>query len=142
MSSTVSIATPTRPDLTEGAGRIGVDPHLRGEIEGHGDPRLAGLEQQAEAGVGLGGGAEAGVLAHGPEAAAIHVGLDAAGERKDAGVTEVARVVERGDGGADDGGDGETGGSGGGEARHRGRDRGKRRDRRGARKYCADKKPR
>jgi hypothetical protein len=36
-------------------------------------------EQVVVAAVGLLGGAHAGVLAHGPEAAAVHGGLDAAG---------------------------------------------------------------
>ena len=50
-------------------------------------------EELAEAAVGLGGGAEAGVLAHGPEATAVHGGLDAAGEGVLAGEADVAEVV-------------------------------------------------
>ena len=73
---------PDTPDLTESPRRIGVDPHLRRQVEGDAEARLARLEQVAEAGIGLGRGAEARVLAHRPEAAAVHRRLDAAGERE------------------------------------------------------------
>ena len=69
---------------------IGVHADLRGEIEGYGEACLAFAEKIAIALVGFDGGAEAGVLAHGPEAAAVHGGVDAAGEREFAGVAEVA----------------------------------------------------
>ena len=49
----------------------------------------------AEAAVRLGRRAEAGVLAHRPQPAAVHRRLHAARERKRARVAEVARVVER-----------------------------------------------
>ena len=51
-------------------------------------PALAFAEQIAIALVGFGGAAEAGVLAHGPEAAAVHRGIDAARVGKFAGVAE------------------------------------------------------
>ena len=55
--------------------------------------RLAASEQIAIALVRFGGGAEAGVLPHGPEPAAIHRGIDAARERKFAGEAEIALVI-------------------------------------------------
>src|SRR6185369_2000737 len=67
-------------------------------------------EQEAEAVVGFFGGAEAGVLAHRPEAAAVHVRLHAARVRKLAGHAELGRIlravrrpVERLDGNAREG---------------------------------------
>ena len=53
------------------------------------------VEQEAEALVGLLGGAEAGELAHRPEPAAVHRRVDAARERKLAG--EADPLVERAD---------------------------------------------
>ena len=47
MSSTVSIATPTRPDLAQRARRIGVDAHLRRQVERDRQPGLPGVEQLA-----------------------------------------------------------------------------------------------
>ena len=58
---------------------IGIHAHLRGQIEGHRKPGDALRQQIAVAPVALLGGAEAGVLAHGPEPAAIHVRIDSAG---------------------------------------------------------------
>src|SRR5262249_59916205 len=51
-------------------------------------------EEEAEALVGLPGGAEAGELAHGPQAAAVHRGVDAAGEGVLSRVAEVGFGVE------------------------------------------------
>ena len=51
------------------------------------------LEQVAIALVGFFGAGEAGILAHGPEAAAVHGGLDAAGEGIFAGEAELVEVV-------------------------------------------------
>ena len=48
MSSTVSIATPTRPDFAQRARRIRIDAHLRRQIERDAQPRLPGGEQQPE----------------------------------------------------------------------------------------------
>ena len=53
---------------------IGVVAHQRRQIERDGKARLALREEIAKALVGVFGGAEAGELAHGPEAAAIHRG--------------------------------------------------------------------
>ncbi len=67
---------------------IGVQADLRGKIESDGEAGLAFAEEIAIALVGFGGGAEAGVLAHGPEAAAVHGGIDAAGVGEFAGIAE------------------------------------------------------
>jgi hypothetical protein len=80
------MATPTRPTSPAASGIAGVEPHLRGQVEGHRQAGLAGLEQQLEALVGGLRGAEAGVLAHGPVPAAVHVALHAARVRERARV--------------------------------------------------------
>ena len=67
-------------DLPGGQRRIRVIAHLRGQVEGDRQAGLPLLEQVAEALVGLGRAGEAGVLAHRPEAAAVHRRLDAARE--------------------------------------------------------------
>ncbi len=67
---------------------VGVHADLRGEIEGYGEAGLAFAEEIAIALVGFDGGAEAGVLAHGPEAAAVHRWIDAAGVGEFAGVAD------------------------------------------------------
>ena len=90
MSSMESMATPTLPTSPSGHGRVGVVADLRGQIEGDGKPGGSLGEQEFVAAVALFGVAHAGVLAHGPEAAAVHGGLDAAGEGKFAGEAEVA----------------------------------------------------
>ena len=56
---------------------VGVVAHLRGEVERGGEAGLTGGKQHSEAGVGILGGAEAGVLPHGPEPAGVHRGLNA-----------------------------------------------------------------
>ncbi len=68
---------------------IGVVAHERGQIEGDGEAGLALREQITKALIGVFGGAEAGELAHGPEAAAIHGGMNAAGVRRLARVAEI-----------------------------------------------------
>ena len=74
--------------LAGGHGMVGIDAHLGGQIEGHRKSGGALREQIAVAPVAFFGGAEAGVLAHGPEAAAVHVAIDAAGVGKFAGLTQ------------------------------------------------------
>ena len=69
------------PDLALGAGMVGVVAHQRGKVEGHREPGLTPLQQELVALVGVFGGAEPGELAHGPEPAAVHRRVDAAGER-------------------------------------------------------------
>ena len=70
-------------DLAARLRRIGIVAQLRRQIEGHGEPGRATLEQIAVAGVGFGGGGEAGVLPHRPQTPAIHVlaGTAREGER-------------------------------------------------------------
>ena len=65
---------------------VGIHAHLGGQIEGDGKSGDALREQITVALVALFGGAEAGVLAHGPEAAAVHVGVDSAREGELAGL--------------------------------------------------------
>jgi hypothetical protein len=71
--------------LAEGARVVRVEPQLGRQVEGRREARLPALEQQAEALVGLGRRAEAGVLAHRPGARPVAVGAHAAGERELAG---------------------------------------------------------
>jgi hypothetical protein len=82
------------PDLAERALVIRVVAHQRRHVEGRREAGLAVLEQVAEALVRLFGGAEAGELPHRPEPASVHRRVDAAGEREDAGVSEVAVGVD------------------------------------------------
>ena len=65
---------PDLADLARGHRVVGVVAHLGGQVEGDAEPGLAVLEQVAEAGVGLGGRPEAGVLAHRPGPARYMVG--------------------------------------------------------------------
>ena len=58
-------------------------------------PVCPSSRRMAEAAIRLGGGAEAGVLAHRPEPAAVHRRLHAARERELAGIAKIARVVDR-----------------------------------------------
>ena len=81
MSSTVEMATPTLPTSPRASGMVRVVAHLGRQVEGDREAGLPLLEEVAEALVGLGRRAEAGVLAHRPEPPAVHRGLDAARER-------------------------------------------------------------
>src|SRR3712207_8337963 len=56
---------------------VGVASHLGRQVEGDGEARLAVGREVLEAGVGLFGGPEASVLAHGPGPAAVHARVDA-----------------------------------------------------------------
>ena len=69
---------------------VGVVAHQRGQIEGHGKPGLPLREQIAKAAIGILGRAEARELAHGPQPAAIHRGVNAARVRRLAGIAEIA----------------------------------------------------
>src|SRR5208282_1409839 len=75
-------------DFAQSEGMVRVHADLRWQIERYGKAGLAFAEEIAIALVGFDGGAEAGVLAHGPEAASVHGGVDAAGVRKFAGVAD------------------------------------------------------
>ncbi len=71
-------------DLADLAARdrvVRVVPHLGRQVERDRQAHRAGREQLPVAGVGLGGGAEAGVLAHGPRTGRVHGRVDAARER-------------------------------------------------------------
>ena len=76
---------PALADLSLGARMIGVVSHQRGEVERHRQPGLPALEQEFVAPVGVLGRAEPGELAHRPEPAPVHRGMDAARERIRAG---------------------------------------------------------
>ena len=71
-------------DFAGGHRVVRVVAHLRRQVERDAEPADALCEQVAVAGVRFGGRAEARVLAHRPEPAAVHGRLDAARERKDA----------------------------------------------------------
>ncbi len=97
------------PDLAHlalGPGMVGVVSHLGGQVEGAREPGLAGTQQELEPLIGRLGGAEPGVLAHGPQPAPVHVVPDAPGvgvvpgsAQAFVGVPplEVVRAVDRAD---------------------------------------------
>ena len=72
---------------------IGVVSHLRRQIERDAQSADAVREQVPVPRVGFGGRAEAGVLPHRPEAAAVHGRMNAARERKLAGLAELDRSI-------------------------------------------------
>ena len=80
MSASEQMATPTRPTSPAGQGMIGIHAHLGRQVERNRKPGDALRQQIAIAAIAFLGGSEAGVLAHGPEPAAIHVRIDPAGE--------------------------------------------------------------
>ena len=57
---------------------IGVVPHQRGQVESHREAGLPLREQITKARIGILGSAKARKLPHGPQAAAIHRGMNAA----------------------------------------------------------------
>ena len=66
--------------------------HQRGQVERHRESSLSLRQQVVVAAVGFLGRGEARELAHGPESAAVHVGVDAASEREFAGRGELKRT--------------------------------------------------
>ena len=84
-------------DLTGRIGRIGIEAHLGRQVKGDGQPRLALLEEVAEAGVRLCRRGKPGVLAHRPEAASVHRGLDTAREGELTRTREILVLVQRDD---------------------------------------------
>src|SRR5262249_34123840 len=80
-------------DLATRARVVGVVAHEGGHVEGGGQPRLTLAEEEVEARVRVGCGAEPGELAHGPQASAVHARIDAAGVRVLAGKTDARRRV-------------------------------------------------
>ncbi len=80
-------------DFAVGHGRIGVVAHLGRQVEGDREAGLPGAEEVVVALVGFLGRAEAGILAHGPEPAAVHGRLHAAGIGVLAGEAELLRIA-------------------------------------------------
>ena len=72
---------------------VGVVPHLRRKIECGGQPRLPRREQLTEPAIGLLRRAESGILAHRPQPAGVHRGVDAARKGELARRAEVARRI-------------------------------------------------
>ncbi len=75
-------------DLAVAERIVGVAAELRGQVEGHREAGRAVLDQVAVALVRVLGAREPGVLAHRPEAVAVHAVVDAAGERERSGLAE------------------------------------------------------
>src|SRR5258706_7438400 len=69
---------------------IGVVAHQGRQIKSSGKPGLSLREQIPEALVGIFGGAESGELPHGPQAPAMHCGMNAARVRRLAGIAKIA----------------------------------------------------
>ena len=69
---------------------VRVSAHERGHVERRGQAGAPGGQQFAEAGVGVGGRAEAGEHPHGPQAGPVHVGVHTPGVGKLAGQRSVA----------------------------------------------------
>jgi hypothetical protein len=80
-------------DLAMGDRVVGVVAHLGGQVERHRQAAGAGLDQPVVALVRLLRGAEPGVLPHGPRAAGVHRGVDAAGVGVAAGLAEAGGRV-------------------------------------------------
>ena len=87
------MATPTLPTSPDRQGMVGIEADLSGQVEGDGEAGGAVGQQIFVALIGLFGVAHAGVLAHGPQPAAIHGGLHAAGVGIIAGVSDFAFLV-------------------------------------------------
>src|SRR5439155_6314799 len=77
-------------DFSFGECVIGIVAHQRGQVEGGGKAGLALREEIAEALVSVYSSAESRELAHGPEAAAVHRGMNAAGIWRLAREAEIA----------------------------------------------------
>ncbi len=76
--------------LALGARVVRVEPHLGGEVEGTRQSRLPCAQEELEPFVGVLGRAEPGVLAHGPQPAPVHAGVDATRVRLAPGLAEPA----------------------------------------------------
>ena len=75
---------------------IRVVSHQRGKIESHGEAGLSLREQVTVARVAVFGGAEAGELAHGPQPAAVHGGVDSARQGRLTRERQVATLLPAG----------------------------------------------
>ena len=85
---------PGPADLPLGPGVVRVAAEQRRHVEGGGQPVAAGAEQLLEAAVGVRGAAEAGELAHRPQARAVHGGVRAPGVGVLAGHLGTRRPVD------------------------------------------------
>ncbi len=72
---------PHLADFIEGEFVVWVQSQLRGEVEGHAEPRLAGLQEVSVPSVGVLGRPEASVLPYRPLAAPIHCRVHSPSER-------------------------------------------------------------
>ena len=93
MSSSVSTATPSRPTSPR-TRVVAIEAHQRRQIEGGAQPVCPLSSRNLKALIGLVGGAEPSELPHGPEPAAVHRGMHAAGERILAGKAEIGVRIE------------------------------------------------
>ena len=84
-------------DLAKGERVVTVAAHERGQVEGGAETVLALLEQILEAFVRVAGAAEAGELAHGPAAVAVHGLVDAARVGKQPGLAETIEKLDPAD---------------------------------------------
>jgi hypothetical protein len=73
---------------------VRVPTHLRGQVEGHGEPGLAIIYQVLEAGIRLSRRAETRILAHGPRPAAVHARVGATGVGVLSRISQTLGVVE------------------------------------------------
>ena len=87
---------PGLADLALGARMVGVEAHLRRQVEGGRQPGLPVLQQVAEPPVRVVGGSHAGVLAHRPQPAPVHRRVGAARVREDARLAQLGRRIEPG----------------------------------------------
>ena len=85
---------PNFADFPPGQVVVRVKPDLGGQVKGHGQPGLAGVQQIMIPLIGFLGRAEAGILPHGPEAASVGGGLHAPGVGKLPGQAQFFHVVE------------------------------------------------
>jgi len=81
-------------DFADAARIIAVESHESGQVEGRAEPCLPLLQQKPKTLVRLSRGAEPGKLPHGPQAAAIHAGVDATRERILSGETKIHVRIE------------------------------------------------
>jgi hypothetical protein len=92
-SASVEIGHAFPAHLAAGAGVIGVVAHEGGHVERRRQPRLALLEQELEARIGVFGPPEAGEHPHGPEPPAVHRRIRPARVRELTGIAELVLVA-------------------------------------------------
>jgi hypothetical protein len=79
--------------LSLGQRMIGIVADLGRQVKGHGEAGLAVFQEVTVTPVRILSGPEPRILAHGPEAAPVHGGLDAAGVREFSGYVQVSRII-------------------------------------------------